>query len=88
VPDSAAQLGLPDLFFFSLFLGAALRWDLRVPATWLALTLSFGTTLALATWWDVTGLPALPLLSLGFVLPNADLLWRRRRGGRTQVAVD
>ena len=36
----------------------------------------------LATWWDVNGLPALPAISLGFLLPNADLLWARLRAGR------
>jgi hypothetical protein len=43
--------------------------------------------MALATAWDVDGLPALPLLSLGFILPNADLLWRavRRRKAPTQA---
>src|SRR5262249_1430964 len=40
-----AQLGLPDLLFFALFLGAADRWGLRVRLTWLAMTLSFGATL-------------------------------------------
>ena len=46
------------------------------------MTLSFGATMALAVYFDLSGLPALPLLSLGFLLPNADLLWRevaRRR---------
>ena len=32
--------------------------------------------MAFATWLEVSGLPALPLLSLGFLLPNADLIWR------------
>jgi hypothetical protein len=38
-----------------------------------------GLTIVLATWWDVSGLPALPGISLGFLVPNADLLWRRLR---------
>src|SRR5512144_3319084 len=77
-----AKLGLPDLLFFALYLGAAARWNLRVGWTWVCLTASLGATLALATWpWlDVSGLPALPLLSVGFLLPNADLLWRAVRG--------
>ena len=79
VPDGATHLGLPDLFFFSLFLAAAARFGLRVRLTWLALSLSFGATMAIAIWQDVGGLPALPLLSLGFLAPNADLLWRRLR---------
>ncbi len=74
-----AKLGLPDLLFFALYLGAAARWGLRVGWTWVCLTASVGATMALATWWDVGGLPALPLLSLGFLLPNADLLWRAVR---------
>ena len=73
---SSAQLGLPDILFFSLFLGAAERFGLRVGWTWLAMTLSFGTTLALAVAFDVSGLPALPLLSIAFVAANADLIWR------------
>jgi hypothetical protein len=84
--DQATHLGLPDLFFFSLFLAAASRFGLRVIPTWIGTTLSFGATMALAIWWNVSGLPALPLLALGFLLPNADLLWRRLRAGRAQVA--
>ena len=78
--SDTAQLGLPDLLFFALFLGAAARWKLRVRLTWLAMTLSFGATLALTVWFDISGLPALPLLSFGFLAPNADILWRRLRG--------
>jgi len=82
VPGSngAARLGLPDLLFFALFLGAAARWQLRTGWTWLCLTASIGGTMTLATWLDVDGLPALPLLAVGFLLPNADLLWRAVRG--------
>jgi hypothetical protein len=76
---ASAQLGLPDVLFFALFLGAAARFRLRVGWTWVAMALSFGTTLALAVAFDVSGLPALPLLSLAFVLANADLLWRAYR---------
>ena len=81
VPGSndAARLGLPDLLFYSLFLGAAARWHLRTGWTWICLTASLGGTMALATWLDVGGLPALPLLSVGFLVPNADLLWREVR---------
>jgi hypothetical protein len=52
--------------------------------TWVAMTLSFGTTLALAVWADVSGLPALPLLSAGFVLVNADLIWKALRDRRNE----
>jgi hypothetical protein len=76
---TAANLGLPDLMFFALFLAAAARFRLRPGWTWLLMTLSFGTTLALAVWRDLGGLPALPLLALGFLLSNGDLIWTQLR---------
>jgi hypothetical protein len=77
--DGGAKLGLPDLLFFALFLGAAARWRLRVGWTWICLVASIGGTIALATVLEVDGLPALPLLSAAFLLPNADLLYRAVR---------
>jgi hypothetical protein len=77
--ENTAQLGLPDLMFFALFLGAADRWGLRTKLTWATMALSFGATLALTVAFDIGGLPALPLLALGFLMPNADILWRRLR---------
>jgi hypothetical protein len=83
---TAANLGLPDLLFFSLFLAAAARYRLRPGLTWLLMTLSFGATLALAVWRNLSGLPALPLLSLGFLLANGDLIWTQLRRDRTRPA--
>jgi hypothetical protein len=71
-----ANLGLPDLLFFALFLAASVRFRLRPFWTWLAMTASFGLTIVLTVAFDVIGLPALPLLSMAFLLVNADLLWR------------
>jgi hypothetical protein len=76
---TAANLGLPDLMFFALFLATAARFRLRRGWTWLLMTLSFGATLALAVWRDLGGLPALPLLALGFLLANGDLIWTQLR---------
>jgi hypothetical protein len=81
----SANLGLPDLLFFAVFLGATARFRLRPHLTWVCLTLSFGATMALAVYFDVTGLPALPLLSLAFLAPNADLLWRRSARRRRRL---
>jgi hypothetical protein len=39
----------------------------------------YAFTVILATAIHVDGLPALPFLSFGFLLANADLLWRRLR---------
>jgi hypothetical protein len=80
--QSAANLGLPDLLFFSLFLAAAARFGLRVFPTWVLLSASFGTTIAITVAWNKPGLPALPLLSVAFLLANADLLWTRLRSDR------
>ena len=86
-PDSA-NLGLPDLLFFALFLAASARFVLRPGLTWILLTASFGATLALAAAWR-GGLPALPLLSIGFLLANADLIWQRLRpAGREPRSVE
>jgi hypothetical protein len=49
------------------------------------MVISFGATIALAVSgvleriFNLGGLPALPLLSVAFLLVNADLLWRRLR---------
>lgn len=90
---SAANLGVPDLLFFALFLAAAARFGLRVFATWVTLVAALGATIALTVWLELSGLPALPAIAIGFLLPNADLLWRRLRGqpglgDRPHVAVD
>ena len=77
-----ANLGLPDLLFFALFLAAAVRFRLRPVWTWLAGVLSFGATMALAVGLEVDGLPALPFLSLAFLAVNADLIWRQLRPAR------
>jgi hypothetical protein len=76
---ASANLGVPDILFFALFLAAAARFELRTGWTWLAMTTSFGVTIALAVAVQLGGLPALPLLSLGFLAPNADLLWKKLR---------
>jgi hypothetical protein len=73
----AAGLGPPDILFFALFLATTVRWRLRPGWTWLAMTGMYSLTLVLANAADVNGLPALPFLSVGFLLANCDLLWRR-----------
>jgi hypothetical protein len=88
----SANLGVPDLLFFALFLAAAARWQLRVGWTWLALVASFGATMTIAVWAGLAGLPALPGLALGFLVPNADLLWaelqRVRAHSRHEAGTD
>lgn len=82
---AVVNIGPPDILFFSLFLAAADRFHLRVAATWTGMTVCLGATLALVWYWDeVAGLPALPGVCLGFLLPNADLLWRDVRRARAR----
>jgi hypothetical protein len=81
---ASANLGLPDVLFFALFLAAAVRFELRPLLTWVAMALSFGATLALAVAFDVAGLPALPGLCIAFLAVNADLILARLRASREQ----
>jgi hypothetical protein len=76
--NRAADLGPPDLLFYALFLAASLRFRLRPGWTWLATTGMYSLALVIGTAAD-TGLPALPFLSFGFFVANADLLWQRFR---------
>lgn len=80
--SGTANLGPPDVLFFALFLATSYRFGLRVAATWATMTALLGATLIVSSLAD-EGLPALPAICLGFLLPNADLLWTAwRRQGR------
>ena len=73
---ATVRIGPPDILFFALFLATAAQFRLRVGWTWLAMTSFLSLTLVLAwIWEDIAGLPALPAICLGFLVPNADLLW-------------
>jgi hypothetical protein len=90
---AAANLGLPDLLFFALFLAAAARFGLRVLPTFAGLLAGLGATIAATVYFELRGLPALPGIAFGFLLPNADLILRRVRGepglgDRPRVVVD
>jgi hypothetical protein len=73
----AAYLGPPDVLFYALFLAAAVRWRLRPGWTWVGMTGMYSLTIVIANAAGLDGLPALPFLSFGFLLANADLLWAR-----------
>jgi hypothetical protein len=80
--DAAARIGPPDILFFALFLATAARFGLRVAATWVGMTAAIAGTLVATYVFDLNGLPALPAVALGFLLPNADLLLARGRQSR------
>ena len=90
--DGSFRLGLTDVAFFTLFLGAAARWGLRIGWTWVAMVAGLGGTIALTVWADpfgIGGLPALPALAIGFLAANADHVVRilRRTDERVDVAL-
>jgi hypothetical protein len=76
---STANIGPPDIVFFALFLAAAQQFRLRVTLTWISMTGLLSLTLLLVYFWDTSGLPALPAVCFGFLLPNLDLIWRGAR---------
>ena len=79
---ASVNIGPPDVIFFALFLAAADHFRLRVAWTWIAMTGFLALTLALVWKLEASGLPALPAVSLGFLLPNADVIWRNVRDAR------
>jgi hypothetical protein len=85
---AAANLGIPDLLFFALFLAAAARYRLRLYTTWVCMVVFLGLTFAAAVRFDLNGLPALPAVALGFLVPNADLLWKSLRRDGLGLASD
>lgn len=84
---TSVNVGPPDVLFVALFLAAADRFGLRVGWTWVGMTGCLAATLVLVwAWDDVSGLPALPAICLGFLLPNADRLLRSARDARARTA--
>ncbi len=77
--EGTANIGPPDILFFALFLASAARFELRVGWTWACMTALLSLTVIVTVAFDVGGLPALPAIALGFLLPNADLVWARTR---------
>lgn len=71
---SAGHLGLADAFFVSLFAAWALHLGFRRTATIAALLLGLLAALVLGVTLD-RAIPALPLLTAGYLLPNADRAW-------------
>jgi hypothetical protein len=80
--NASINMGPPDVIFFALFLAAADRFRLRVGWTWLAMTAFLSLTILLVWWFVHSGLPALPAVAVGFLVPNADLIWRHVRETR------
>ncbi len=74
--NAVSRLGVSDIVFFSLFVGCTLIWRLRRLTAALVLAASFVATMIAGVTLGI-GVPALPLLSVAFLLVNGDLLYRR-----------
>jgi hypothetical protein len=86
--EGSANIGPPDILFFALFLATAARFGLRVGWTWISMVALLVVTLISTTEFDVRGLPALPAIAIGFLLPNVDLIWRAWRERGLEVRSD
>ena len=85
--SNTANLGIPDLVFFALFLGAAAQYRLRVRLTWLLMTASFGVTIVLAVWSDGKPFTADDVVyTLEMLVANGDILWRHLKQARAGSA--
>ena len=70
-----SRIGMSDIIFFAIFISCTLTFGLRRTATALAMTASFVVTMILGISFDA-GVPALPMLSLSFLVVNCDRLYR------------
>jgi hypothetical protein len=79
---SAGHLGLSDAVFLAMFAAWAWRFGFRRAATIGGMLAGLLATLVLSVVLD-EGIPALPLVAAGFLVPNADraLALLRARGG-------
>lgn len=70
-----SRIGMSDIIFFAIFISCTLTYGLRRTATALAMTASFIVTMIAGISFDA-GVPALPMLSLAFLVVNCNRLYR------------
>jgi hypothetical protein len=75
---SAGHLGFSDAFFLSLFAAWAWHFGLRRGATIAGMLIGLLGALAAGVILD-RAIPALPFIAAGYLLPNADRLWKLAR---------
>lgn len=81
---AVSQIGISDIIFFGLFMGVSISYRLRRVSTAFAITVSFIASMMIGVGLGI-GVPALPLLSIFFILANADVMFQRYlqgQGGR------
>ena len=67
---AAANLGVPDLLFFALFLAAAARFGLRVYWTWVFLVAALGADDRADGLVGPERPPRAPAIAIGFLAPE------------------
>ncbi len=72
---SAGHLGVSDAIFLSMFAAWAMHYDFRRGATLAGLVLGLIASLGLSLTLD-RAIPALPLIAVGYLLPNVDRIGR------------
>lgn len=77
--EAFGRIGIVDILFLALFLGAAARWQLGVRRGVVAMSIGFVLTSALVFESVDLAVPALPLLCLAFLVAYAPALWRDAR---------
>jgi hypothetical protein len=75
---TAGQLGVSDAYFLSMFAAWALHFGFRRVATIVGLMLGLIASLVLSIVLD-RAIPALPLIAVGYLLPNVDRIGRMLR---------
>jgi len=71
--DAATRLGLTDAIFLAMFAAWSVRFGLRPKATALGMVLGLVATVVISVVTD-RAIPALPLLAVGYWVPNIDRL--------------
>ena len=75
---TAGQLGVSDAIFLSMFAAWAMHYGFRRAATIAGLALGLIASLVLSVVLD-RAIPALPLIAVGYLLPNVDRIARTLR---------
>lgn len=83
---SAGQLGVSDAIFLSMFAAWAMHYGFRRAATIAGLILGLVASLVLSIVLD-RAIPALPLIAIGYLLPNVDRVGRLLRHPPGESAV-
>lgn len=73
------RIGIVDVLFLTLYLAAAIRWELGARRLLVALPLAFVATNVLAYERSGAAVPALPILCVAFLACTGMALWRDLR---------